>query len=51
MTDFSFSSSNHTITLVDGTKLSLDDPRAFKVISDAWIEQVGTLNTFTDSAG
>jgi len=37
MTDFAFSSSEHTITLSDGTKLSLDDPRAFTVISDAWI--------------
>jgi cephalosporin hydroxylase len=37
MTDFSFSSSEHAITLSDGTKLSLDDPRAFTVISDAWI--------------
>ena len=37
MIDFSFSSSEHAITLSDGTKLSLDDPRAFTVISDAWI--------------
>ena len=37
MTDFSFSHTEHAITLTDGTKLSLDDPRAFSVISDAWL--------------
>ena len=37
MTDFSFSFTEHAITLSDGTKLSLDDPRAFSIISDAWI--------------
>jgi cephalosporin hydroxylase len=37
MNDFSFSFSNRKITLVDGTEFGLDDPRAFKVISDAWV--------------
>ena len=37
MTDFSFSSAENSITLSDGTKLSLGDPKAFSVISDAWL--------------
>jgi len=37
MTDFSFSSAENSINLADGTKLSLDDPKAFSVISDAWL--------------
>ena len=37
MTEFSFSSAEHSITLADGTKLNLDDPRAFAVISQAWL--------------
>jgi len=37
MTDFSFSLSKHAITLSDGTKLSLDDPRAFALVSEAWL--------------
>lgn len=37
MTDFSFSSADHSITLADGTKLSLDDPKAFSIISGAWL--------------
>lgn len=37
MTDFTFSSSDHSITLADGTRLSLDDPKAFSVISHAWL--------------
>ena len=37
MTDFSFSFSENCITLTDGTKLSLGDPKAFSIISDAWL--------------
>lgn len=37
MTNFSFNSLDSSITLTDGTKYNLDDPRAFKVISEAWI--------------
>ena len=37
MFNFSFSSSDQAITLDDGTKLSLDDPRAFSIISEAWL--------------
>lgn len=37
MTNFSFSSSESCLTLSDGTKLSLDDPRAFSIISNAWL--------------
>ena len=37
MSNFFFSSNNQSITLDDGTKLSLDDPRAFSIISEAWL--------------
>jgi cephalosporin hydroxylase len=37
MTDFSFSLSGQVLTLKDGTELTLDDPRAFSIISEAWI--------------
>lgn len=37
MTNFCFNLSDRVVTLEDGTKLSLDDPRAFSVISEAWI--------------
>ena len=37
MIDFSFVSADHSITLTDGTKLSLDDPKAFSIISEAWL--------------
>ena len=37
MTDFSFSFSENCIITDDGTKLSLGDPRAFSIISDAWL--------------
>jgi cephalosporin hydroxylase len=37
MSDFSFSTSDQSITLCNGTKLKLDDPRAFSVISKAWL--------------
>lgn len=37
MTDFHFSTSASAITLADGTVVGLDDPRAFAIISDAWI--------------
>lgn len=35
--DFTFSYKDSIIRLQDGSELSLDDPKAFKVISDAWI--------------
>ena len=37
MTEFYFSTSDNSITLDDGTKLNLDDPRAFLIISEAWL--------------
>lgn len=37
MTDFFFSSSNQSISLKDGTRLGLDDPRAFSILSAAWL--------------
>ena len=37
MAEFFFSTSDQSITLPDGTKLSLDDPKAFSIISDAWL--------------
>lgn len=37
MTDFHFSSSTSSITLADGSTLGLDDPRAFSIISEAWL--------------
>lgn len=37
MTDFSFNSAENSIILTDGTKYSLEDPKAFSVISDAWL--------------
>lgn len=37
MTNFFYSASESSITLEDGSVLTLDDPRAFSLISDAWI--------------
>ena len=37
MTNFFFSASDSSITLEDGSVLALDDPRAFSLISEAWI--------------
>jgi cephalosporin hydroxylase len=37
MTDFHFSASKSSLTLSDGSTLGLDDPRAFSIISDAWL--------------
>lgn len=37
MTNFSFSTSDQSITLDDGTNLNLNDPRAFSIISEAWL--------------
>ena len=37
MTNFFYSASDSSITLGDGVVLALDDPRAFSLISDAWI--------------
>lgn len=35
--DFAFSAANSSITLNDGSVLKLDDPKAFEIISDAWL--------------
>lgn len=37
MTDFNYCAAESCIRLVDGTTLKLDDPRAFSVISEAWL--------------
>ena len=37
MIDFSFDASNRSIVLSDGTRYSIDDPRAFSILSDAWL--------------
>ncbi|MBK1621327.1 hydroxylase [Lamprobacter modestohalophilus] len=37
MTDFHYSKADLCITLDDGSKLKLDDPRAFSIISEAWL--------------
>jgi len=37
MTDFTFSASRSSITLGDGSEIGLSDPRAFKIISEAWL--------------
>jgi len=37
MIDFSYSETDSSITLKDGTKIKLDDPRAFSMISEAWL--------------
>lgn len=37
MTDFQYSSSSSAITLSDGSVIGLDDPRAFAIISEAWL--------------
>ena len=34
---FQFDDSNSSITLDDGTRFSLDDPKAFAIISEAWL--------------
>ena len=37
MTDFHYSNEDSCITLDDGIKIKLDDPRAFSIISEAWL--------------
>lgn len=37
MTDFHFSNSDSSITLSDGTVIGLNDPRAFSIVSEAWL--------------
>ena len=37
MIDFSFHASERLIVLSDGSKYSLDDPRSFSILSDAWL--------------
>lgn len=37
MTDFHFSFASARMTLSDGTEISLSDPRAFSILSDAWL--------------
>lgn len=37
MADFSYSSSDSTITLSDGSVIGLNDPKAFSIISEAWL--------------
>jgi cephalosporin hydroxylase len=37
MNDFHYSGADSCITLANGTRLSLDDPKAFSIISEAWL--------------
>lgn len=37
MTDFCYSTAKSAITLSDGSVIGLDDPRAFAIISNAWL--------------
>ena len=37
MTDFHFSASDSRLTLSDGSVIGLSDPRAFSIISEAWL--------------